>query len=208
MPRKKGSANADFDAKKRELLRLLRSAIHGTPPPSSLRGLAKAANVTIPTLRHYFGDREEVFAAVFADCHAGGSREIEAAATASGRFAESIRDLVRHVADGFRYGGLDRLHAVGLIEGLGDPRVAASYLAEVLEPTLRAAQSRLETHTARGEMRPMDARMASVRLISPILVLFLHQQGLGGAADYPIDMEAFLASHAEAFVVAHASVVI
>jgi AcrR family transcriptional regulator len=203
VPRKKGSPNADFAAKKQDLLRLIRSALHGENPPSSLRSLAKAANVTLPTLRHYFGDREQVFAAVFADCRAGGRRELETAAVATGAFAKSISDLVRHIADGFRYGGLDRLHAVGLIEGLGNARVAGAYLAEVLEPTLSATQARLETHIGRGEMRATDARHAALRLVSPILVLFLHQQALGGAADYPMDTEAFLAGHVDAFVATH-----
>ena len=203
MPRKKGSKNTDFVVKKEDLLRLLRSALRGDNPPSSLRSLAKAANVTLPTLRHYFGDREAVFAAIFADCRAGGRRELEIAGTASGEFRESIDELVRHIADGFRYGGLDRLHAVGLTEGLGNRRVASAYLAEVLEPTLSAAQARLETHIGRNEMRATDARHAALRLVSPILVLFLHQQPLGGAAEYPIDIESFIAGHADAFVAAH-----
>lgn len=205
MPRKKGSQNTDFDAKKRELLARLRSTLLGDRPPSSYRALAKGAGVTMPTLRHYFGDREEVLAAVFADCHSEGRKHIETAETPSGEFRRSIHDLVRHVVDGFRFGGLLELHAVGLVEGLGSPRVARAYLAEVLEPTINAARMRLEAHLARGEMRSTDARHAAVGLIGPILVLFLHQDGLGGSADFPIDVDSFIADHAEAFLAAHAS---
>ena len=203
MPRKKGSKNTDFAAKKQELLHRLRSTLLSDNPPSSLRSLAKAAGVTIPTLRHYFGDREEVFAAVFADCHSGGQKELDVAEAPSGVFRKSIHDLVRHVADGFRFGGLNHLHAVGLIEGLGNMRVARAYLAEVLEPTVKATQKRLETHMARGEMRETNARHAALGLVGPLLVLFLHQNALGGAANHPIDIDAFLADHAEAFLAAY-----
>lgn len=205
MPRKKGSLNADFDAARAGLVARLRAALLGSEPPSSYRALAKAAGVTIPTLRHYFADREGVYAAVFADCHAGGQSELDTAATPSGPFPESIRDLVRHFADGFRYGGLTELHAVGLAEGFGNRRVAAAFLGEVFEPTLAATQVRLEAHVARGEMRPTDARHAALRLVGPILLAFLHQHALGGSAGYPLDLDAFAADHAAAFVAAHAT---
>jgi AcrR family transcriptional regulator len=205
MPRKKGSANADFDASRRALLDRLRESLLGDEPPSSFRTLAAAAGVTMPTLRHYFGDREGVIAAVFAECHEGGERELEVAARPTGPFRRSVHDLLRHVADGFRYGRLDRLHAVGLVEGLANERVAGAYLADVLEPTLRAAQRRLEAHIDGGEMRPADPRHAALALLGPVVLLYLHQHGLCGEAAYPIDIDAFLSGHADAFVRAYAT---
>jgi AcrR family transcriptional regulator len=203
MSRNIGSRNADFETAKAALLGRIRKALHGDHPPSSFRSLAKSAGVTIPTLRHYFGGREELFAAVFADCHAGGRTELEIAQAPSGPFRKSIHDLVRHLVDGFRYGRLDRLHAVGLTEGLLDAGVARAYLADILEPTLDAIRQRLEAHIARGEMRSMNARHAALGLASPVLVLFLHQNGLCGAATYPTEIEAFVADHIEAFVKAY-----
>jgi len=200
MPRKKGSQNTDFAASRRALLVRLRAAVLGDNPPSSYRSLAAAAGVTIPTLRHYFGDREAVFAAVFADCREGGRRELEAAETPTGTFRQSINDLVQHVGDGFRYGRLDRLHAVGLIEGLADTRIAHAYLADVLEPTIQATQRRLEVHMAKGEMRLTTARNAAVVLLGPIVLIYLHQQGLSGALTYLTDIDTFLKEHSDGFV--------
>ena len=34
--------------------------------PATLKELAQAADVSVPTLRHYFGEREEVLRAVYA----------------------------------------------------------------------------------------------------------------------------------------------
>jgi len=203
MPRTPGSPNADFDQTKQELLDRLRSAVTGENPPSSFRALALAAEVTIPTLRHYFGGREDVLAAVFADCHVGGKHHLEVAATPSGPFAQSIHDFVQHVVGGFQFGGLSELHKFGLQEGFGDRPVALSYLAEILEPTLNACQKRLEAHISSNEMRDADPRHAAIGLISPLLVVFLHQNGLGGSTDYPLDIPKFAANHADAFVRAY-----
>jgi AcrR family transcriptional regulator len=205
MPRPRGRPNADFAQTRQELLDRLRSTLLGQNPPSSFRALAVAAQVTIPTLRHYFGGREEVLAAVFADCHAGGQHHLEIAATPTGPFAQSIHDFIQHVVGGFRFGGLRELHTVGLKEGLPDQPVALSYLAEILEPTLLACQKRLEAHIARQEMRTTDARHAAIGLISPLLVVFLHQQALGGAAAFPLDIDTFAKDHEQAFVTAYAT---
>lgn len=200
MPRPKGSRNDDFAASRAALLARLRLALLGPAPPSSLRGLAEAAEVAVPTLRHYFGDKDAVLAAVFADCHAGGAAELAVAATPGGDFSSSIHDLVRHMAEGFEHGRLDRLHAVGLAEGLVQAGVGAAYLSDILEPTLEAVTARLRQHIARGEMRAVPPRDAALALLSPILLLFLHQKGLGGLRSHPTDMAAFLRTHAEGFI--------
>jgi AcrR family transcriptional regulator len=203
MPRKKGSQNADFAAAKQELLTRIRRALLGDAPPSSFRSLAAAAGVTIPTLRHYFGDRDAVIAAVFADCHSGGKHELQIARTPTGPLRASLQDFVRHFLGGLQYGGLDRLNAVGLVEGLNHPRVAQSYLSEVLEPTLVALQDRFQVHIDRTEMRAVNPRFAAIGFVSPLLLLVLHQNGLGGSANYPTEVDAFAREHTEAFLTAH-----
>jgi AcrR family transcriptional regulator len=203
MPRTKGSLNDDFGASRATLLTKLRKSLLGPSPPSSMRSMAHAANVAVPTLKHYFGDKNAVLAAVFADCHVGGAHELLTAATPQVGFAASVGGLVRHVADGFRYGGLDRLHAVGLTEGLAEKPVAKSYLTDILEPTIDAAAARLQAHIDLGEMRPVPARHAAIALISPIILVFLHQRGLNGSKSHPTDIEVFLKTHVQTFVLGY-----
>jgi AcrR family transcriptional regulator len=167
--------------------------------------MAAAAGVSVPTLRHYFGDKNAVLAAVFADCRAGGARELLAAATPTGVFRKSVRDLVRHVAEGFRQGGLDRLHAVGLAEGFAERHVARAYLMEILEPTIDAAASRLEEHIRRGDMRSVCPRHAAFALLAPIILLFLHQKALDGSSTHPADVDAALDVHADGFARGYAA---
>nr|WP_156450083.1 hypothetical protein [Bradyrhizobium sp. CCH5-A9] len=118
----------------------------------------------------------------------------------SGPFAQSIADALRHMADGFRYGGLGAMFATGLIEGLRHPGLGPAFLDNALEPTIVAAETRLAAHMALGEMRKVDPRGPALALIAPVLLAFLHQGELGGAERRPIELDAFLAEHAEAFV--------
>src|SRR6185312_2633328 len=65
LPRAKGVKNADYEAKRRELLdRMLPRFARLDLERPSLRQLAAAAEVTAPTLQHYFGDRTGVVAAL------------------------------------------------------------------------------------------------------------------------------------------------
>jgi AcrR family transcriptional regulator len=169
-------------------------------PPSSFRSMADAAGVSVPTLRHYFADREGAIGAVLADAHFGGRRMIEVARTPTGEFDRSIRDLVTHIVGGFRFGGLVDLNALGITEGLGSARLAKAYLDEILEPTIQASADQIAQHVARGEIRDVDPRHAAIALISPLLILFLHQNRLGGSKHYPTDMDRFVAVHTEAFI--------
>jgi AcrR family transcriptional regulator len=199
MARPKGTKNPEHDEKRAALLARLRQSLSDEQPPSSFRELAEAAGVTIPTLRHYFGNREAVLEALFVDCHAGAAGELEVARRPQGSLKESIRQLLAHLAGGFQYGGLTDLHAAGLVEGLRHREVARAYLSEVLEPTLAAVEERLKEHMERGEMARVDARMAALQLVSGVMVLYLHQDGLGGGVSYPMQVETFLEMQAEWF---------
>lgn len=205
MPRPKGSVNDDFAATRAVLLAKLRKALLGDAPPASFRAMAACAGVAVPTLRHYFGDKEAALSAVFADCRLGAAGELALSARPTGAFGASVANLVAHLADGFRHGRLDRLHVVGLAEGFVAPDVARAYLAEILEPTIEAAAARLQAHVDRGEMRRVPARQAALALLSPVILLFLHQQGLDGGTSHPLDIDAFLATHIEGFVRGYAA---
>ena len=200
MPRPAGSTNADHDAKRSALLGVLLGALLDAAEPPSLRALARAAGVAVPTLRHYFGDRDAVLAAVFAHARADGAEPLRVAATPAGPAAESVAALLRHAAAGLAHGGVGRLNELGLREGLANPAAGAAYRADVLDPTLDAFAARLAAHAAAGELDVPDPRAAALQLLAPLLVHFLHQDSLGGAADRAIDAEALVADLAAAFV--------
>lgn len=209
MPRLPGRRNADYAAERARLIRGLAVRLE-TPggASASFRELAAACGVSVPTLRHYFGDRDGAVRAVLADRHAGGEEHLRTAAGGTAPAAQgasgfdlSVRALLAHVAGGFEHGGLERLHALGLAAGLDHAALGPAYLAEVLEPTLQAVEARLAAHQAVGQLRDdVDLRHAALTLVAPVLLLFLHQQALGGTAVRPADVPALLARHGEACV--------
>lgn len=203
MARPAGSPNADFEEKRSALLASLLAALLAATEPPSMRALARAAGVTVPTLRHYFGGREAVLAAVFAHCRADGAGPLRLAATPDGPARRSVEALLRHAAAGLAYGGVGRLNELGLREGLSDPAAAAAFRTDVLDPTLDAFAARLTAHAEAGELDLPDPRAAAVQLLGPLLLHFLHQTSLGGADDRPLDADGLIADLAAAFVRGH-----
>jgi AcrR family transcriptional regulator len=202
MPRITGARNHSYDAKKQELLVRLRDrlgqvgAMH-----ASWRELAFAAGVSLSTLTHYFGRREDIVRAVLKDAHDGGSEPLQVMATPIAGLHASILAALQHLAGGLTFGGVDTLLAIGFAEGLRDPSLGPSFVADTLEPTITAVAMRLKAHQERGEMRAdCDPRSAALALISPLILAHMHQHDLGGAASHPLDMPAFIAQHAAAFV--------
>lgn len=201
MARQQGTRNARYEERRAELLEKLRRRLgRRHDAPASWRELAAAAEVSLSTLSHYFGRREDVVRAIMEDDLRSGAEPLSIMAEPSGPFAQSIADALRHMAEGFRYGSLGAMFATGLIEGLRHHSLGPAFLESALEPTLDAVERRLQAHIDRGEMRSVDPRGPVVALIAPVLVVFLHQHELGGTSIRPLDTEAFLREHAAAFV--------
>jgi AcrR family transcriptional regulator len=168
-------------------------------PPASLRELAAAAGVTIPTLRHYFGKRDDLVAALLADLGQQGEAHVARVATADLPFRESIADYVAYVRLGFRF-GLSEIHTLGLREGLRQDRLGPAYLDAILEPTIQALETKFALHQAKGDMRMCDTRVAALQLLSPLVIVFLHQNELCGDRVRPLDIDGFCTDHVENFL--------
>jgi len=206
MARSKGARNAGFATQRMRLAERLRVRLaDGAAPRPSFRELAAAAGVGVATLRHYFGDRDQLVREVIG-AHAPGAAPHLAFLRQPGEtFAASVAAAGAYLALGLRQAVVAQLHAVGLAEGLGRPAIGAAYLTDILEPLIEAVEVRLAAHMARGEMRPGDPRTAALGLISPIVLAHLHQHALGGDATRPLDLDAFVAANGDAFVRAYAA---
>lgn len=201
MARPTGARNARYSERRAELLSRIGERLgQRGATQASWRDLAAAAGVSLSTMSHYFGRREDVVRAVMEHDFAQGAEPLDEMARPTGPFAQSIADAVQHMADGFRHGGLGALFATGLIEGLRHPALGPAFLDNALEPTLVAVEARLQHHMSAGEMRGEHPRIAAIALASPILIAFLHQNELGGVERRPLDLDEFLQTHAAAFV--------
>jgi AcrR family transcriptional regulator len=200
MARPKGTPSALHQQRRVALLEAMRARlVQPNQPPASLRELAAAAGVTIPTLRHYFGKRDDIVATLLADLGRQGEAHIARVAVADLPFRESIADYVDYVRLGFRF-GLSEIHMLGLREGLRQDRLGTAYLNTILEPTIQSLETKLLLHQEKGDMRACDVRVAALQLLSPLLLVFLHQNELCGDKVRPLDIDAFCADHMDNFL--------
>lgn len=207
MPRPKGTRDADYNLRRGELLRgMTRHMMRRVSPRPSLRELAAAAGVSVPTLRHYFGARPQVVNAIFEDCLNTDRAGLDAQRSSDRPFAQSIHDyceaLMRALTSK-REVRLSDLFAVSLGEGLLDHDISRSTLRHIFDPTVEALESRLRVHIDRGEMIEADVRAAALMLISPLLLASLHQDQMMGARDNPMCLENATKAVADAFVRAY-----
>ncbi|MBL8677721.1 MAG: TetR/AcrR family transcriptional regulator [Myxococcales bacterium] len=198
MARPTGALNQDH-AETRE--RLASAAFERLCAPDgirvSFRELAQSAGVSVPTLKHYFEDREGVIAAALEHARKlGAPYLLMMTRPPDGPLRESVLGTMRFLAMGWPM-GLDKCHAMGLAQGLEEPRLGPAYINEVLEPTTQAFEARLAHFAARGELKDCSLRVAALALVAPVLVALLHQGSLGGRACRPLDIDAFLVEHVE-----------
>ncbi len=207
MPRPKGSRDASYETKRRELLRKAgaRLMARETVRPS-LRDLAASADVTVPTLRHYFGGRSDLVDAIFEDLLRQGREGLRRQELTDQPFEESIRtythDLVRALKKRHQV-KLSDLFAVALAEGLVDASISPATLRHVLEPTIQTLEIRLRHHIDRGEMIETDTRAAALMLVSPVLMSVLHQDQLAGATLRPMCIDSVVDAVIDAFIRAY-----
>ena len=205
MGRPEGRTNADFDAKRDALALRVLGALSEGEAGASMRELAAACEVTPPTLRHYFGDRDGAVRAALAMARRLGSEHLLRIATADlgparPALAAALDDLLRGWIDH----GVGRLHELGLQVGLGHASLGPAYLEEILEPTLQAFEARVALHVARGELAVADIRHATLALIGPLVLALLHQRELGGQRCRALDLRKLAAAQLADFLQLHA----
>lgn len=207
--RPKGARDADYEARRRDLLRgMSRHLMRRDSPRPSLRELAAAAGVSVPTLRHYFGARPQVIDAIFEEGLRLGRDGLAAQAGSEKPLAESIPDYVDALIRALRTPRevvLGDMFAVGLGEGLIDRAVSGSALRHILDPTIATLETRLRAHIARGEMIDTDVRAAAMMLAAPLLLATLHQDQMGGADETPMDLALMGGTIGQAFLRAFAT---
>ena len=199
MSRTHGAQNQNYELKRIALLEQieLRLILEQT---ISFREMAVVAQVSVPTLRHYFKNRDGVIIAYLAWKRGLGETHLQQAAAATGTFATSVHALLQYSLYGFQHQRVIDIHVVGLSQGLTNPLLGPAYLQSILEPSLAAVETRLATHISRGEMRNVDVRVAALALIAPLILAALHQMELGGEKLRCLDLPQFAKNHGEAFI--------
>ena len=206
MPRPRGARDIEYLNKRRALLQKISARLmqrDSTRP--SLRQMADAAEVTVPTLRHYFGTRPEIIRALFEEYRRSGEPHLRREAEPTGPFPQSVRDCLRALTMALMHRPVGDMFAVALVEGLLHQELGPASLAYVIDPSIDAIEARLKAHQARGEMKPANTRNAAIMLMAPILLATQHQRQLHGAGERPLALEPLVEDVASAFVQAYAA---
>lgn len=205
LPRPKGARDADYLVKRSALLRRLSARLirmDDTRP--SLRQLASAADVTVPTLRHYFGTREELIEAVLVEYRRLGDPYIKLSREPQGALPESIRAYMKYLLSMLvDFPHLGDVFAIGFVEGMFNHKLGPVCLSTLIDPLVEGLEARLTVHQARGEMIAGDVRMGALMLISPVLLGCHHQFQLYGRRLRPIDFDDMIETLASVFVRAY-----
>jgi AcrR family transcriptional regulator len=204
--RTKGSRNKDFEQTRAALLRKVQDHLLDHPDPTlSFRALAEIVGVGVPTLSHYFGNREGLWKAVMAQFQQDGQAHIKRAFEFRPKELEaSLKSFVTNLSFGWQM-GLCAVHQFGLSSGLVDPELGQSYVNELLEPTVQALEKRFALHEAEGTFPSGDHRHAALCFLSPLLIALLHQDALLGKRCRPLDLKAFADEHVARFIKAWAA---
>jgi len=204
--RPSGTRSKTHDDRRRDIIARLakRLALPGAMH-ASYRELASASGESISTLQHYFGRREDILVAVLEESHHQAAPYLDHVRTPLPDFEASVRDVVDYVRLGFEQFDLGDIYAIGFVEGIRNESIGSATVHQLLEPTIDAVAQRLERHQSLEQMRPeILARHAAVLLLSPMIVILLHQNELGGKQTHPAEMAGFINDHVAAFVRAHA----
>ncbi|MEL7040504.1 MAG: hypothetical protein AAGL90_03220 [Pseudomonadota bacterium] len=192
MPRPAGVRNHDFEVKKTALLDTLSEfALNDDLRRPSLRQFAIAAKASEPTLRHYFKDRQGLVIAILKHIHDRAVPLWNVIATGAPDTATAVAEYFRVTEAGLTHGGFARAHAFGIIEGMADEKVGQAYLEMLLDPALNAVALKMDATPGKPETEN-ERRASAFMMLSPILVMTLHQQLLGGRDASPVDTGRFL----------------
>jgi AcrR family transcriptional regulator len=203
MGRPKGTRSPNYEQRRVDLAQKVFESIQedGT---LSLRAMADRTGVSRPTLRHYFGSREGAVQAALESAALLRQRSQKNLAELPLRDAEAtLREGLTLVVKAWRERGVGDLHAVGLRAGLEDERSGHTYLVDVLEPLLGSVERLLERLIDANTLLPHDPRQGALALVSPVMMVLLHQDGLGGADVRPLAVDGVIRSVVNAWCRAH-----
>jgi AcrR family transcriptional regulator len=199
MGRPRGSRNADYDQKRRKLARkVVQHLVAGPAEHLSLRELARAAGVSVSTMRHYFGDRQGIIEAGIVEMGHSAERHlqtaVDAAKTGDDVHARVVAALAS-LADTWRREQLGRAHAVGLAEGMY-AGVGPATVEHLIEPFVGAIERVLREATGANS----EARHAALALVGPVWMVLAHQESLNGREANPVDIDSFVRDHTTRFL--------
>ena len=162
-----------------------------------LDDIAARAGVSKGAIYLYFATKEDIFRAVVDQ---GVGPNIDAvlalAANAPSFFglARAATRMISQVMSATPVGGIVKMV---IAEAGNFPELARIWHDRLVRPALLAMTAAVAAGQARGEVRPGEARLYAVSLISPLLVGVIFRETFGPVGAEPFDLPALAAQHVE-----------
>jgi AcrR family transcriptional regulator len=208
MGKPRGFRAPDYEEKRNALLAAVSArAFADDGATASFAELARAADVTVPTLRHYFGDRDDVMRAVFAYNAQQARHFVEAQSKPVGdSFEASLVAFAQALHTAWVQFGVGRAIGASLAHGLHSDTLGPCAVENSLEPAIASLEARILAHEQLGHIAldGDEPRLVALQFLSPVLIALLHQRELRGAQVRPLDEGAFLTAHARRIARAYA----
>ena len=163
-----------------------------------LEDIAARAGISKGALYLYFETKTDLFRAVVREAVAPTIDGVRAMAeTFPGSFEDLVGILFGHLAPAIGEARLGAVAKMVIGESRNFPDLAQVWHDGVVGPALAAVTAIVERGQARGEVRPGDARLFALGLISPVVISALWAEVFEPVGGGPIDVEALLRQHAE-----------
>jgi AcrR family transcriptional regulator len=160
--------------------------------------IAKRAGVSKGAIYLYFETKEDIFRAVVSQAIAPNVGAVKAMAAAHpGPLADLLRGVTSHVAGVVQHTPLGGVLKMVVGEARNFPEIARVWHDELVSQALGATATAIAAAQARGEVKPGDARIYALQLISPLLVAVLWRETFVPVGAEPFDLPAVLAQHVD-----------
>jgi AcrR family transcriptional regulator len=126
---------------------------------TTIRDVAKAANVADGTIYNYFANKNALLLGIMNRLNESDRRDDDLAVMAGGDIREFFRQYFAHRLAAFTQDGLEIFQVV-LSEVLVNAELRELYVAQVVTPTFALAEAHFAQLVASGAIRPLNPRLA------------------------------------------------
>jgi AcrR family transcriptional regulator len=166
-----------------------------------LDDIAARARVSKGGLYLYFDTKEDIFRAVVDQAVAPNLQSARAMMAAHpGPFAELVRGLAALVGGVIQTTSIGGVAKMVIGEARNFPELARIWHDELVAHMLGAFAAAVEQAQARGEVRPGNARMFALQLISPLLVAVIWRETFVPVGAPGFDIPQLIDQHVETYL--------
>jgi AcrR family transcriptional regulator len=165
---------------------------------AKLDEIARRAGVSKGAVYLYFETKEDIFRAVVTQAIAPNIATVKAMAAAHpGPLADLLGGVVAHVSKMVETTPVGGVLKMVVAEAGNFPEIARVWHDQLVSQALGVVTAAIEAAQARGEVKPGNARIYAMELISPMVVSVIWRETFVPVGAEPFDIPTVMAQHVE-----------